>query len=109
MSPTSVLEENKVGAEGTFYQAQLRLKPTRNHFFAPVDLVHAEAVHRDAETVEYSDEEEVSLTPSRLGISSNSFHFQKRQVKRKIDTTILPLVICRREPIFYAMPLLTMT
>ncbi|KAH0578448.1 hypothetical protein H2248_003594 [Termitomyces sp. 'cryptogamus'] len=58
MSPTSVLEENKVGAEGTFYQAQLRLKPTRNHFFAPVDLVHAEAVHRDAETVEYSDEEE---------------------------------------------------
>ncbi|KAG6860618.1 hypothetical protein C0995_009373 [Termitomyces sp. Mi166 len=60
MTPTTDLEQNKleVGEEGTFYQAQLGLKPTRKHFFAPIDLAYAEAVHRDAETVKYSDEEE---------------------------------------------------
>ncbi|KAG6840846.1 hypothetical protein C0991_003793 [Blastosporella zonata] len=69
------LEETKLG-EGTFYQTQLGLKPTRKHFFAPIDSTYAEAVNRDAETVEYTDEEE-------------------KKVKRKIDRTVLPLVICR--------------
>ena len=47
--------------EGTAKQAKLgpSLNPKRKHFFSQVDPVIAGAVHQDAETVEYSVEEEV--------------------------------------------------
>ncbi|KAG6826188.1 hypothetical protein H0H87_007716, partial [Tephrocybe sp. NHM501043] len=52
------LEESKPDAKGIFYQAQLGFKLKRKHFFAPIDSAYADAVHRDAETVEYTEEEE---------------------------------------------------
>ncbi|PPQ75407.1 hypothetical protein CVT24_012969 [Panaeolus cyanescens] len=61
--------------EGTRNQAALGPKPQRKHFFSPLDPAYADAVHRDAETVEYSPDEE-------------------RAVRKKIDNTVLPLVIC---------------
>ncbi|GLB39778.1 putative MFS general substrate transporter [Lyophyllum shimeji] len=69
--------ESKVGAEaeGTFHQAQLGFKAKRKHFFAPIDPAYADAVHRDAAGVEYTEAEE-------------------KRVKQKIDRTVLPLVIC---------------
>ncbi|KAG6827292.1 hypothetical protein H0H92_012457 [Tricholoma furcatifolium] len=75
-SPLEVdVEQNTTDAEGTFYQNQLRAEGhTRKHFFSPIDPKHAEAVHRDATTVVYTEEEE-------------------KRVKSKIDRTILPLVI----------------
>jgi len=71
------IEKIKVEADsdGTFYQAQLGFRAKRKHFFSKTDPLYAEAVHRDAATVEYTEEEEKS-------------------VKRKIDRTVLPLVIC---------------
>lgn len=44
--------------EGTFHQSQLGPKAKR-HFFSPLDLSYADAVHKDAETVNYSEDEEV--------------------------------------------------
>ncbi|KAF8153184.1 MFS general substrate transporter [Crassisporium funariophilum] len=75
------VEKNTSGSEhsnkeGTLFQSQLGPKPHRKHFFSPLDPTYADAVHRDAETVEYTIEEE-------------------RVVKKKIDNTVLPLVICR--------------
>lgn len=69
--------ESKGGAEvdGTFHQAQLGFKSKRKHFFAPIDSAYADAVHRDAAAIEYTEDEE-------------------KRVKRKIDMTVLPLVIC---------------
>ncbi|KAF8065095.1 MFS general substrate transporter [Lyophyllum atratum] len=78
-SGNSDVEETKGEVEGavdgTYNQAQLGFKAKRKHFFAPIDAGYADAVHRDAETVEYTEEEE-------------------KQVKRKIDRTVLPLVVC---------------
>lgn len=61
--------------EGTHHQLALGSQAKRKHFFSPLDPTYAEAVHKDAEAVEYTPEEE-------------------GKVKRKIDRTILPLVIC---------------
>ncbi|OCH88702.1 MFS general substrate transporter [Obba rivulosa] len=62
-------------AEGSFYQEQVGKKPRRKHFFSPLDGVLAEAVHKDATRVEYTEAEE-------------------RAVRRKIDLRVLTLVIC---------------
>ncbi|KAJ3998253.1 MFS general substrate transporter [Lentinula boryana] len=62
--------------EGTAHQNELGPKLKRAHFFSPLDPAVAEAVNLDAETVEYTPEEEY-------------------KVKRKIDNVVLPLVICR--------------
>ncbi|KAF8892997.1 MFS general substrate transporter [Infundibulicybe gibba] len=66
-----------VGAntQGTAHQEKLGPKPKRKHFFSSLDPAYADAVNRDAAAVEYTEEEE-------------------RAVKRKIDNTVLPLVIC---------------
>ncbi|KAJ7846439.1 hypothetical protein B0H14DRAFT_2772903, partial [Mycena olivaceomarginata] len=45
------------------------------HFFSPLDPAYADAVNRDAETVEFTEAEE-------------------RAVKRKIDVVVLPLIVC---------------
>ncbi|KAF5384199.1 hypothetical protein D9615_003370 [Tricholomella constricta] len=69
------IEEGNVNADGTYHQAQLGLEKERKHFFAPIDSSYADAVHRDAATVEYTEEDE-------------------KGVKRKIDRTVLLLVVC---------------
>lgn len=61
--------------EGTQHQSELGPKPRRKHFFSPLDQDYAAAVQEDAKTVEYTPEEDY-------------------KVKRKIDNTVLPLVIC---------------
>ncbi|KAF9564096.1 MFS general substrate transporter [Agrocybe pediades] len=61
--------------EGTLHQSELGPKAHRKHFFSPLDPAYADAVHRDAESVEYTADEE-------------------RAVRRKIDNVVLPLVIC---------------
>lgn len=47
--------------DGTIHQSQLGPKAKRRHFFAPLDLSFADAVHRDATDVIFSEEEEVRL------------------------------------------------
>lgn len=53
---TSSQHTNK---EGTLYQSELGPKAHRKHFFSPLDPAHSDAVHRDAESVEYTEDEEV--------------------------------------------------
>jgi hypothetical protein len=48
--------------EGTFYQSQLGSQAKRRHFFGSLDQAYADAVHKDAETVLYTDKEEVSCS-----------------------------------------------
>ena len=45
--------------EGTLHQLALGDQAKRKHFFSPLNPVYAEAVHKDAETVVYTSEEEV--------------------------------------------------
>ena len=49
-------------AEGTYHQVAIGAQPKRKHFFSPLDPAYADAVHKDAETVEYTEEEEVCFT-----------------------------------------------
>ena len=44
-------------AGGISHQAKLGLRLKRKHFFSQVDPASADAVHRDAEVVEYSTED----------------------------------------------------
>ncbi|KAF9474852.1 MFS general substrate transporter [Pholiota conissans] len=76
----SIEEVEKTSSEhtnkdGDAHQAALGPKAKRKHFFSPLDPAYADAVHLDAEAVEYTAE-------------------QERAVRRKIDNTVLPLVIC---------------
>jgi hypothetical protein len=45
--------------DGDYHQSQLGPKPSRKHFFSPLDPAYADAVNRDAETVEFTEAEEV--------------------------------------------------
>ncbi|KAI0267310.1 MFS general substrate transporter [Gloeopeniophorella convolvens] len=64
-------------SDGTFHQGQLGdHKPRRSHYFSPLDPAFADAVHKDAEVVSYTPAEE-------------------REVRRKIDNRVLPLIIIR--------------
>lgn len=45
--------------EGTHHQLALGGQAKRKHIFSSLDSVYAAAVHEDAETVEYTPEEEV--------------------------------------------------
>lgn len=58
-------EEDAVHSEylkqNTSHQVDIGQKPKRKHFFSQLDPAIAEAVHRDAEVIEYSAEEEVCL------------------------------------------------
>ncbi|KZT28221.1 MFS general substrate transporter [Neolentinus lepideus HHB14362 ss-1] len=65
----------QANSDGTFHQSQLGTKAKRKHFFSPLDPSYAEAVHKDAESVDFTQEEE-------------------RAVRRKIDRVVLPLVVC---------------
>ncbi|KZT09099.1 uncharacterized protein LAESUDRAFT_537947 [Laetiporus sulphureus 93-53] len=60
--------------EGTLFQSRLGDKARRRHFFSPLDKSIAEAVHKDAETVEFTEAEE-------------------RAMRRKIDRRVLSLII----------------
>lgn len=58
----------KPNIEGTYHQSQMSVsKPKRKHFFSPLDPSYADAVHRDAATVEYSAEEEVRVVLPTFG------------------------------------------
>lgn len=48
-------------AEGTFHQMQAEADPTRTwkQFFSPLPRIAADAVNKDAETVEFTPDEEV--------------------------------------------------
>ncbi|KJA17831.1 hypothetical protein HYPSUDRAFT_146000 [Hypholoma sublateritium FD-334 SS-4] len=48
-------------SEGTANQALQGPKPKRKHFFSPLDHTYADAVHRDAQMVEYTAEEELYI------------------------------------------------
>ncbi|PPQ92545.1 hypothetical protein CVT25_010378 [Psilocybe cyanescens] len=61
--------------EGILHQSELGPKAHRKHFFSPLDPAYADAVNRDAESVEYTQDEE-------------------RAVRKKIDNIVLPLVVC---------------
>ncbi|KAK1222551.1 hypothetical protein PQX77_014589 [Marasmius sp. AFHP31] len=66
---------DNTNAEGTAHQDAAGSKPTRAHFFSPLDRGYADAVNEDAKAVVYTEEEDY-------------------KVKRKIDNSVLPLVIC---------------
>ena len=73
------IEEARVEAsnsEGTLHQAALGERAKRRHFFSALDREVADAVHKDAETVEFTEAEE-------------------KEVRRKIDRRVLSLVIGR--------------
>ncbi|KAG7451677.1 MFS general substrate transporter [Guyanagaster necrorhizus] len=72
----SIVEENP-NKEGTAHQNALGPVPKRRlkQFLSPLDSAYAAAVNADAETVEFTPEEDY-------------------KVKRKIDNRVLPLVIC---------------
>lgn len=57
----SHVERNQENVDGTMHQNALGPKPARKHFFSPLDSTYADAVHRDAETVDFTPEEDVSL------------------------------------------------
>ena len=44
---------------GTLHQNAIGHKARKRFFFSPLDPASAEAVHKDAETVQYTPEEEV--------------------------------------------------
>lgn len=56
---TSVSEH--LNPEGTLHQSKEGKKPIRKHFFSPLDVSYADAVHRDAATVVFTEAEEVCL------------------------------------------------
>ncbi|KAF8826959.1 hypothetical protein HHX47_DHR5000929 [Lentinula edodes] len=53
--------------EGTARQNELGPKLKRAHFFSPLDPAVAEAVNKDAETVEYTPEEDTERTCKKFG------------------------------------------
>ncbi|TFK31426.1 MFS general substrate transporter [Crucibulum laeve] len=73
--PSFSSNQPNANQDGTNHQSLLGPKPRRKHFFSPLDPGYADAIHKDAEEVVYTEEEE-------------------RRVKKKIDNTVLPLVIC---------------
>ncbi|KAF9489510.1 MFS general substrate transporter [Pleurotus eryngii] len=66
---------NESNEDGTFHQLQLGPKAKRKHFFSSLDPAYADAVHRDAQSVQFTELDE-------------------KAVRRKIDNRGLPLVIC---------------
>ncbi|KAG9226845.1 hypothetical protein CCMSSC00406_0003482 [Pleurotus cornucopiae] len=68
-------ESNESNEDGTFHQQQLGPKAKRKHFFSSLDPAYADAVHRDAQSVQFTELDE-------------------KAVRRKIDNRVLPLVIC---------------
>jgi len=58
----NTMDENQVKQKaqfGTLHQNAIGHEARRRFFFSPLDPVLAEAVHKDAEVVQYTPEEEV--------------------------------------------------
>ncbi|OJT07696.1 hypothetical protein TRAPUB_1437 [Trametes pubescens] len=55
-----VMVQDSALSEGTFHQAQVAGIAERKHFFSPPDASLAEAVNRDADNVEFTEDEEVN-------------------------------------------------
>ncbi|KAF9029572.1 MFS general substrate transporter [Hymenopellis radicata] len=54
-------EDQSPNREGTAHQAALGPKPKRKYFFSPLDSTYADAVNLDAETVEFTPEEDYAV------------------------------------------------
>ena len=97
-SKRSIEEAEKVldhpNKEGTSHQSELGPKAKRKHFFAPLDPAYADAVNKDAEFVEFTVDEEVWFSSCFCNYVRADAIYQ-RAVRKKIDTTVLPLVVCR--------------
>lgn len=50
---------NEPNEDGTFHQLQLGPKAKRKHFFSSLDPAFADAVHRDAQSVQFTELDEV--------------------------------------------------
>lgn len=70
--------------EGTLHQKELGPKAQRKHFFSPLDPAWAEAVHRDAELVQYTPEEEVRQFNEEVSGSTNLQTSRGRSAARSI-------------------------
>jgi len=69
--------------EGTAYQSELGPKAKRKHFFSPLDAAYAEAVHKDAEFVEFTPEEEVrSASLISMTMADLTRHCSEQSEKR---------------------------
>lgn len=80
------VEENvqvKSSNEGTYHQLALGGQAKRQHVFSPLDSGFAEAVHKDAEAVEYTPEEEVR------DAHKTSFHSLKGTVRGKLGEKLI--------------------
>ena len=62
-------------ADGTFHQSQLSLDAVKQGFFARPDAAVAEAVNKDADTVEFTEAEEVRrVLPTRSSSDSTCLY-----------------------------------
>ncbi len=70
LAPPTVMSDDKEivltadqspNREGTAHQSALGPKPKRKHFFSPLDSTYADAVNLDAESVEFTPEEDVRV------------------------------------------------
>lgn len=52
-------ESNESNEDGTFHQQQIGPKAKRKHFFSSLDPAYADAVHRDAQSVQFTELDEV--------------------------------------------------
>ncbi|KAH9474769.1 hypothetical protein JR316_0013234 [Psilocybe cubensis] len=67
-SPDEVekISSQHTNREGTLHQSELGPKAHRKHFFSPLDPAYAEAVNLDAESVEFSEDEERAVRKIRF-------------------------------------------
>lgn len=84
-------------AEGTFHQMQAEADPTRTwkQFFSPLPRIAADAVNKDAETVEFTPDEEVRSIRATDKSCIHTINLLQSKVRRKIDIRVLSLVIAR--------------
>lgn len=93
--------------EGISHQNALLPKIKRAPFlllFSSLDLDYADAVHRDATSVVFSEKDEVCQ--SLFSMQMNSWIISQRAVRRKIDKRILPMIFFRWELSYILLGLL---
>ncbi|KAF4603128.1 hypothetical protein EYR38_003533 [Pleurotus pulmonarius] len=65
---------NDSNEDGTFHQLQLGPKAKRKHFFSSLDPAYADAVHRDAQSVQFTELDEGISTNARWTIALSIFY-----------------------------------
>jgi hypothetical protein len=84
---SGIANENE-NTEGTFHQSQLGPKAKRKHFFSPLDQAYSDAVHKDAETVVFTEKEEVNQS-SGFTLTSNRLtcvYFSSTRLRGRLTT-----------------------